>query len=168
MLLLLILLQVSAVVKWDASSDFGDIIEYWIFNGSTLLKKTTGTGDTIVSLKAVTKYTIVVRAKDEIANFSPKSAAVEFNTLVSNVTNLEESGLYKMYPNPARNFVTIEPGKNNNLLKIEIFDCLGKSVYKNSINEAIKIEKSALGNGNFYLVKLSSVNNTSTEKLIFK
>ena len=66
--------EVSAVVKWDASSDFGDIIEYWIFNGSTLLKKTTGTGDTIVSLKAVTKYTIVVRAKrNEIANFSPKS-----------------------------------------------------------------------------------------------
>ena len=70
----------------------------------------------------------------------------------------------KLHPNPVKNNLTVDL-KLNIDTTIEIFDILGKSVYRNTLNKTGTINLQALKTG-IYIVKISQNNATTTKKLI--
>ncbi|MDN3492240.1 endonuclease [Winogradskyella bathintestinalis] len=80
--------------------------------------------------------------------------------------SLEEFNLdtIKLHPNPVESNLTIDLKSNVNT-NIEIFDILGKRVYKNIINKTSNINLQTLKTG-IYIVKISQNNSTITKKLV--
>ena len=71
---------------------------------------------------------------------------------------------FKIYPNPAKNFLTIE--SNNTIVNsVEMFDVLGKKVLSQNGMIDNKLDISALTNG-IYILKLNAVGQSVTRKII--
>ena len=70
----------------------------------------------------------------------------------------------KFHPNPVKRDLTVEL-KSNVETEIEIFDILGKRVFKNTINKTNTLNLQALKTG-IYIVKITQGNSTITKKLI--
>lgn len=71
---------------------------------------------------------------------------------------------FKLYPNPANNFISIEGVEANSHLKI--YNLLGKVVLEQYIREDEHINLSALTQGGQYIVEIRTDDNVSTLKLI--
>lgn len=72
---------------------------------------------------------------------------------------------FRVYPNPAREQLTIEMNDASSIYQLKIFDMLGKRVYNTEIQGMGQIDVSALAAGT-YLVKLNSNSNTSTVRFV--
>lgn len=70
----------------------------------------------------------------------------------------------KLHPNPVKNNLTVDL-KSNIDTTIEIFDTLGKRVFKSSINKTSTLNLQDLNTG-IYIVKITQNNTTITKKLI--
>jgi len=70
----------------------------------------------------------------------------------------------KLHPNPVKNNLTVDL-KSNVDTSIEIYDILGKRVFKNIINKTSALNLQALKTG-IYIVKISQNNSTITKKLV--
>jgi len=73
---------------------------------------------------------------------------------------------FKIYPNPAHNYVTISGG-NTDFYSLKILDLTGKAVYQQTGENIINIDVSKFTDG-LYFVKITQQNNTTTYKLIIK
>lgn len=80
--------------------------------------------------------------------------------------NVEEFDIYsvKIHPNPVKNSLTVDL-KSNVSTNIEIFDILGKRVFKNNISKTSNLNLQALKTG-IYIVKITQDNSTVTKKLV--
>ena len=72
---------------------------------------------------------------------------------------------FRLYPNPAREQLTIEMKDASSTYQLEIIDMLGKKVYNTKIQKVGHIDVSALASGT-YLVKLNSNSQTSTVRFV--
>lgn len=70
----------------------------------------------------------------------------------------------RLHPNPVKSNLTIDL-KSNVATNIEIFDILGKRVFKNTIDKTSTINLQDLKSG-IYLVKMTQGNSTTTKKLV--
>jgi len=100
---------------------------------------------------------------------STPSNNVKFDDLVYTCyssLNVEEFNIanIKLHPNPIKNNLTLDL-KSNIDTNIEIYDILGKRVYKNSINKTSNLNLQDLKSG-IYIVKISQNNTTITKKLV--
>lgn len=72
---------------------------------------------------------------------------------------------FRLYPNPAREQLTIEMSDVSSTYQLEIFDMLGKKVYNTEIQKVAQIDVSALASGT-YLVNLNSNSQTTTFRFV--
>ncbi len=88
---------------------------------------------------------------------------------VSSVEEEEGSNVFSIYPNPARNTISLALPANAKAQKIEIFSSLGKLVYSNEVKakREIQIDVSKFASGD-YLVKLMTKDQTLTSKLVIE
>lgn len=103
-----------------------------------------------------------------INNNSVNSNIVIFEnlTITCSALSLPEYNLnnIKLHPNPVKNNLTVHL-KNNTDTLIEIYNILGKRVFKNSINKTSNLNLQDLKTG-IYIVKISQDNATLTKKLV--
>jgi Secretion system C-terminal sorting domain len=79
-----------------------------------------------------------------------------------------ESESFKMYPNPSKNFTTIELPTAINKGEVKIYDSLGKLVIQQSIaSSSNKIDTSSLTQGSYLVVVRTDFGN-STKKLMME
>ncbi len=85
-------------------------------------------------------------------------SSCETITIVINSTNELSNQLFKLYPNPTNEFVTLDFGNNyspGNRDKIQIKNALGRTVYSTNINQPkIKLNLKDLGFSGVYLIQL--------------
>ena len=72
---------------------------------------------------------------------------------------------FRLYPNPAREQLTVETNDASSIYQLEIIDMLGKKVYNTEIQKMGQIDVSALATGT-YLVKLNSNSQTATVRFV--
>lgn len=72
---------------------------------------------------------------------------------------------FRLYPNPAREQLTIEMNDASSTYQLEIIDMLGKKVYNTEIQKMEQVDVSALATGT-YLVKLNSNLQTTTVRFV--
>lgn len=117
-------------------------------------------------------YSIALQADNKIilAGYSYGGGGSEFE--VVRFLNDETAGTedfqnaeFRLYPNPAREQLTIEMTDAASTYQVEIFDMLGKKVYNTEIQNKGQINVSSLASGT-YLVKLNSNSQTSTVRFV--
>jgi len=72
---------------------------------------------------------------------------------------------FRLYPNPAREQLTIEIEDASSTYQVEIIDMLGKKVFNTEIQSKGQINVSSLASGT-YLLKLNSNSNTTTVRFV--
>ncbi|MDD7914000.1 T9SS type A sorting domain-containing protein [Polaribacter ponticola] len=89
-----------------------------------------------------------------------------FNGVLSTKNDLVKNKTIAIYPNPFKNKLYIK-SKSNELIKIELFDILGKKIFSNNKFNEYSIELSNLNPG-VYFIKVYSKNGNliKTEKII--
>ena len=101
----------------------------------------------------------VVDLNDNIENFSlqtfvsPSSAAIESN-----------KDMFRVFPNPANNFITIEVLSNDKVL-VQLFDVFGNIIMNSSLQNTTKLNVASFNSGIYYLT-LSSEGSSVVRKLI--
>jgi hypothetical protein len=125
----------------------------WLFgdanNSSSLLKNTS-----FIYNKSG-NYTVKLIAKNlnNCTDTSTKQIVIT-NTAVE---TLLANSMVKVYPNPAKDFITIEITESNNDGMITLFDLTGKQIYKALLNKHQIVPINDLNNG-MYLVKIEVKN----------
>lgn len=72
--------QTSFTLRWNASTDNVGVTSYEIFRGGTSLGTTSGTSFNVTGLAPATAYSMRVRARDAVGNWSAQSAALSVTT----------------------------------------------------------------------------------------
>jgi hypothetical protein len=101
---------------------------------------------------------------DVIDNPTPNEVlnVVEGNTLS---VNENEVSSFVMYPNPAKDFITLKSSNNNSIVSVEIFDLNGRKVVTPVLtNETISVQ--SLATGTYLLLAKDNQGNLSTQKFI--
>lgn len=88
------------------------------------------------------------------------------SSITLGVNQQEVSGLVKLYPNPTRNFLTIDASNNFELNKVEVYNNLGQLVMESaSIAQDGSLDVSALNSGVYY-IKLDVAGQQVTRKFL--
>jgi len=75
---------------------------------------------------------------------------------------------YKIYPNPANDFICIENNTSNISNKIEVYSLDGKLVYKINFNKKMKINTGSWDTGTYIIIIYDVDNYLNTKKIIIK
>jgi hypothetical protein len=145
----------SVDLSWDAASDDAQIATYWLISGTNAFGSSSTTSLTVSGLTPNTTYTTFAKAIDNSGNESDSSNSVTFKTLDTTTAigvKTINTG-YRLYPNPAKEAVTIEFNGTANVI---LFDNLGRSVYKTSFTDKITIAKELIGPQGVYCIQISS------------
>lgn len=117
-------------------------------------------------------YAIALQADNKIilAGYSYGGGGSEFE--VARFLNDDTAGTedfqnvdFRLYPNPAKEQITIEMSDTSSNYQVEIFDILGKKVISSEIQKVGQIDVSGLASGT-YLVKLNSDNKSSVVRFV--
>ena len=102
---------------------------------------------------------------DNVLCFSSDSVKINFINCIS-VDEISNNSDIKIYPNPTDNKLYIELRENKPII-IEIFNLLGKAVYKNNVKTNFNIDISILAKGIFILrIKDENGNILKTQKIV--
>ena len=117
--------------------------------------------------QAVGLYTITVSHKGNLdANGQVFSLIVSGQNLALNNKDFEASNLISVYPNPANDILNIQSSIVLDGAKVEIFDMLGKNIYRNALlNNSIDISNFDSG---IYLLNITTDEGTTYVKKFIK
>ncbi|NVO11051.1 MAG: right-handed parallel beta-helix repeat-containing protein [Bacteroidales bacterium] len=139
--------------------------QYFYINGKSLY---TNNGYFVVDYNITVP--IFVKATNQFGCSLDKEIKIivldEFSTSID-VNNEETVSDYKIFPNPANDFLTVQNKKiSNSKIEIQIFSIDGKLIKSESyvLNESITLDISSLQKGIFYIV----INNGKDQKRITK
>ncbi|MFM9331655.1 fibronectin type III domain-containing protein [Paenibacillus mesotrionivorans] len=138
----------SIYLSWDSSSDENGIIDYEIYNGSTLLVNSNSSNYTLTGLQANTTYVLSVRAKDGVGYFSGLSSAV---TVTTDVTPPTTPGLLRALSSIGKNISLIWDASIDNL------GVVGYEIYSGN-----SLIATSSGTGTSYTLSGMAVNKTYT------
>lgn len=117
-------------------------------------------------------YSIALQADDKIilAGYSYGGGGSEFEIarfLNDDMVGTEDfkNADFRLYPNPAREQLTIEMSDASSKYQLDIFDMLGKKVISSEIHKVGQVDVSNLASGT-YLVKLNSNSQTTTVRFV--
>lgn len=117
-----------------------------------------------------------------VGDVIPNKANIYFDfnpAIVTNICNTEfvttlsntqfEINNFSLYPNPAKDFITIEASQNNSISTISVTDISGKTIYNNSYTNESKVEinLSYLSKG-IYFIKVSLPTNETQQMKFIK
>lgn len=117
-------------------------------------------------------YSIALQADDKIilAGYSYGGGGSEFE--IARFLNDDTVGTedfqtadFRLYPNPAREQLTIEMNDASSKYQLEVFDMLGKKVISSEIHKVGQVDVSNLASGT-YLVKLNSNSQSTTVRFV--
>jgi len=171
---------VDTVLATDA--DINDILSYMIINGNTINAFVLNTfkGEIIVNdstqldYETDSTFVLTIQAQDNGTGYLTDNATITIN-LINEVETLLEgvrsNDFIKIYPNPAREFLTIKiENIYNEKILIEIINVSGKTSYKNQlwklsykVEEKIDISNYTKG---VYFIKIISESTMRIDKLI--
>ena len=109
-------------------------------------------------------YPIVPQQMMWVVKTDSNGYAPGMNTIGINEINKGNIGDVKVYPNPAKDNITIETNSNTEQ-RLEILNLFGQTVYTIYINKKATINTSAFANG-IYILKLSSDKETIVRKFV--
>ena len=89
---------------------------------------------------------------------------IESSTSLSGIQNQNEE--FSIAPNPAKNKLNITLPNKNEDLKLEVFDVLGKQVYKGLITQLESSINVSNWKSGVYLVRVSNDKTTQTKRFI--
>ena len=92
----------------------------------------------------------------------------QLGTVLGTSDNHQASTSIKIYPNPAKNQITINVPQNIEIIHIELFNTTGKTIktiHTSNINEVLNLNNLPSG---LYFLKINSKNNTETFKVVKK
>ena len=89
---------------------------------------------------------------------------IESSTSLSGIQNQNEE--FTIVPNPAKNKLNITLPNKNEDLKLEVFDVLGKQVYKGLITQLESSINVSNWKSGVYLVRVSNDKTTQTKRFI--
>lgn len=155
-------LTVTTQRVFGGSSGTFDVLVNGNFVGTIDYSDTEGTF-TIPNINVENNVSVVINGN------STGSNRVIFDNLsytCYSVLNIEEfnTDSIKLHPNPVKNNLTIDL-KSDVSTDIEIYDILGKRVYRSTLNKTSTINLQSLKTG-IYIVKITQNNSTITKKLI--
>lgn len=104
--------------------------------------------------------------KSDSLNVLFDSISNNFVSIQKNIDTIDSFPYYKIYPNPATDFIILEFQQNINIFSIKIVDFSGKIIY-NTCNTSsnIKIDVSNFKNG-VYILDIETEKQIFTEKII--
>lgn len=149
------------------------------FNTDGTLDTTFGNGgkvSTDVDGREDHGYAIALQPDSKIvmAGYSYTAGGDDSAIVVARYNNDDTAGVdgnqnneFSIYPNPAREQLTIKMTDASSTYQLEIVDMLGKKVYDSEIQNMGQVDVSALAAGT-YLLKLNSSSQTSTLRFIKK
>ena len=94
------------------------------------------------------------------------NSGTRFDEVFSSVTSIESSMELAVYPNPAKDFISVEIPSSFNFERIEIIDAAGKTVGSTFNPQSINV--STLGAGAYTIVVFDATNNQLTSRFIKK
>ena len=162
-----VVVKYTTMPNADNDPNQNGIYEY----GSTTTNGTGGLTGTVIYIGTDTNFTDAyvtgnyykVYAVDKAFNYS-NELVISDATLSLNDTII--SG-FKLYPNPAKDFITITSNAQNEIATVQVFDLLGKEVINTKIQNN-RLNVSNLSKG-MYILKINSVNgNGITKKVIIE
>jgi len=133
------------------------------FNQSCTVKATANPGyvftnwtetDTVASTDTSYSFNVIVN-RTLVANFAS----------IQGIDSYSFNNSVYIYPNPAKENLTIETNNINTEQRLEIVNLIGQTVYTNIINKKATINTSAFANG-VYILKLSSDKETVVRKFV--
>lgn len=137
----------NSVVFTNLSSDTTNSL--WLFgnagNSTSLLTNPTFTYNKSGNYTAK----LIAKNKNNCTDTSSKQIVIT-NT---SVATLLANSLVKVYPNPAKDFITVEIAESSNDAILTLVDLTGKQVYKALFNKQLIVPINDLNNG-IYLVKI--------------
>ncbi|MEW4925776.1 ELWxxDGT repeat protein [Algibacter sp. 2305UL17-15] len=118
-----------------------------------------------------TDNNLYFRARNDISGNELYVTDIDASTLSINDYEITENGnsqIVRLYPNPTKNFITIESVTNSNIEKFEIWDLSGKRIHKESNREvsSITYDTNKLSGGIYFVKVFLTDNKIETLKLI--
>ncbi len=131
------------------------LVAYWNFNN--------GSGNRLSNKAGIGDGTLYNMEENDWVTDTP------FGTTASVTNVLNDKNTFKIYPNPAKTFVTIDANSLNlDNYQVEIFDIYGKMVFQKKVfHQEIKIDITPLTSG-VYICRVQSKSKIYSKKLILK
>ena len=157
--------QTSFTLSWDSSADNYGVTEYYVYKNAIFLDSSKTNSLNVTGLNAATTYSMTVKAKDSVGNFSPLSNVLLVTTSsITGLGNINNTADVYIYPNPAKSFITIENLDLSDINVIKILDISGQIVINQLMQNNSNFDVSMLKSG-LYIVKISNTSNIIITKL---
>jgi uncharacterized protein len=102
-------------------------------------------------------------------NFIDSIAGFSTNCAISSVSDIDNSTVLQLFPNPANNHLAINLGSNNKRVEVNIADITGKIIYTTTSTDVQKVEVNtndfAAGT---YIVQIQTADFIGTRKLVIE
>jgi hypothetical protein len=143
---------------------------------STVEKEGFTTGE-IVNFRAVSfKNTDIVNI-EVLYEFEPDNPSGNFRDMTltkatkilldANNTHFDSQSKFTIYPNPAKDKISISASTSNREFEVEIFAAKGEVMIKETFSGNVKLDVSTLRQG-VYFIRISGNNQLVTQKLIIQ
>lgn len=111
-------------------------------------------------------YTVVYNYTDPVGGCSASASKVINVGACVGINELNNAGYFKIYPNPANDFLTITTARENEIT-CKISDATGKIVLMKQLNgKSNRIDISSLANGIYFMEAYDSDKNTYRQKMV--
>mgnify|MGYP003631040605 CR=1 FL=1 len=89
------------------------------------------------------------------------------NTATLSISENELQAAISLYPNPAKDYISINTKNNLEISNVEIYSLLGQKVKSQRVSEDNRVDVSSLSKG-MYLMKISADGNSITKKIVIE
>jgi hypothetical protein len=157
-----------AVVTWNASTDNIAVLTYGVYMNNELVATKYATAvDAVETYNSAIltegSYNIKVIAKDNSGNTATSNTVavtVEGEDALSNIT----SESFSIYPNPAKDMVTITT-LSNSMVELEVYSITGGLISSHVFTNRYELDMSEVNPG-MYVLQLRSEGKVSMQKLV--
>ena len=138
----------------------------WYYTGNGAIINGSGNNITINFSSTASSGDLVVSGHNGCGDgtFSPYFPIIVIHC--SGVSENNEDNEYKIYPNPAKEVLTLETNSNK-VQRFEIINLVGQTLYKSSIFKKVTVNASTFSNG-VYILKLYTDKTTFVKKFVIK
>jgi plastocyanin len=166
----------NSVVNTDITIEEGDTVE-WVFEGFDHNVKslprgafgTDGDDSTTYSAPFTYSYTFMDIGSFDFECVPHSSIMYGTITVVAegtlSVDNVEKVD-FSIYPNPSNYKLNIRLAQNSNAANVEVYDILGKRIYRQTLTSTQSSINVSRWNAGVYLVKITNDNGTQTKRFV--
>jgi hypothetical protein len=168
--------QLCGILELDSENPTHHVMTLFGDDPSTVEKEGFTTGE-IVNFRAVSfKNTDIVNI-EVLYEFEPDNPSGNFRDMTltkatkilldANNTHFDSQSKFTIYPNPAKDKISISASTSNREFEVEIFATKGEVMIKETFSGNVKLDVSTLRQG-VYFIRISGNNQLVTQKLIIQ